>query len=201
MKSPALCLLFVSSFAIAAQQTPIAPSNNMSSMTMGNRLTPDDPSKVAKGLRTSLLVPNYEIRVDLTIPKKNGTAQSGSEGLGLFVGYADIPTHDFGFIGGATWSKTVVTREIFQVVRLESNMTYGLHKQVFAKWGAHVHKFVETPIDLGSNFGLQAGLGFQVNRTLGAEFTAVYMKQSGGEKGVAYDAKTTGFELGVTGTF
>lgn len=207
MKSLSVCLLFLSSvgFAAAAKSNPAptaVPADNVSTMTLGGRLTPDDPAKVSKGLRTAILVPTYETRVDVTLPvKANGKVESQAEGVGLFIGYADIPVRDFGFLGGMTWAKSYLRRDAYQVVRLESNLTYGLTKQLYGRWGAHVHKYVETPIDLKSNFGLQAGFGFQLNRTLGAELTAVYMAQSGGERGAAYDAKTTGFDLGITGTF
>lgn len=150
-----------------------------------------------------LVVPAWEGVVDRSgnnEPNISGKANA-SEALGLFVGYADMPIQRLGWLAGATVEKAVLDKENFTLLRTEMNLTYGFNRQIYSKWGANLHKFTTSPIDLSANVGLQAGLGLQLNRTLGAELALLYMTQKGSKNGFNFDTKQSGIEIAVTGTF
>lgn len=198
----ALPFVFVSSIAIAAPKKSTQTVNS-STVTLGKRLTPDDASKVATGLRVTFVIPAWNTNADRSGggEDKASSSSSASSAFGLFVGGADIPVQKLGWLGGATLVKATVDKDDYTLLRAEMNMTWGFTKQVYTRWGANLHKITQSPFDLDGNVGLQTAAGLQLNRTLGAELALVYMSQKGSKGGFSYDTRETGLELGITGTF
>lgn len=141
-----------------------------------------------------------------------GQSASDSESLdstlGLSVGYAYLPVQQLGLVGsvalldisnkdedGKTYTQTMY--------RVDGNAAYSFNQNLYLKGGANISGFTRGDIakKMDPAIGLQAGLGFQINKNFGIDAGLVMMRQTATMLGVDVELQESGLELGLHGTF
>ena len=118
-------------------------------------------------------------------------------------GYTRIPVRTVGGIGLLKYSQLETTYDYeANVVRLEGSATYGFNKNIYAYGGLNLVKYGSSAYENADPLpGVQVGMGFQLNRFLGADIRHFITRVNQSGFNGDYELKTTGTEFGLTTTF
>ena len=169
----ALMISVQSAFAVKADDVPITPSKPIEARMEPMGIT-------SKGFRLGISKGLVDGSINLT------TARIENQ-YGVSVGYAFIPTEDFGFLGHVTYSEYKQTYggsdSFSHAVRVDANATYSFKENVYGFAGLNINQFVNGG-DAGASdgkakLGGQLGAGFQLNTMFGLDVQYVWTNVNG----------------------
>jgi hypothetical protein len=132
--------------------------------------------------------------------------------FGLSIGYANIQVKNIGIITNILFTQYDDVNAS-NSVRIDASATFAFNRYVHVLGGLNVHKFTKPSNPdlnntLDAGLGIQAGIGVQINKTLGINLKYVVINNSGrtdlGEPGlrdIGADVRNEGPELSINATF
>lgn len=167
---------------------------------------------VTDGVRIGIFKANYEGILKFSGQVNNLVSYSErftvdlDTSNGLSVGYISVPIRSIGYDMSASLMEIILNDRSANLVRVNSNATYGFTKKLYSKLGLNYSKYVGRGArNFDGDVGYQFGLGFQVTPRFGLDLTMsetkmAYNEQVGSEN-YAVDYRFRGLEMGLTSTF
>ena len=158
----------------------------------------------AQGVRVSLLKPSVEVELKASYYGQTASASDKiDDALGFSIGYVKMPIRDIGFTTNLSYFNYHDSQWSANLVRIDGNLAYAFNDKINAKAGINMSKFTSGRgfDELDASIGLQLGVGLQVTPVVGVDVSYAQMNQSGTVDRISYDAKESGLEIGLNGTF
>lgn len=207
-------LILISTLTLSAvtfaQEETTAKSSTVTTIVASEETTP----MLANGIRFSLVKPFFDLTEKLLIKENPGTLNIDYESAGgLAIGYAYLPSDDFGFVGQLAFyeAKMPATKESLNFAKLAMNVGYSADQYISGLVGLNTMRFINNSDleALNMQVGWQAGLNLQFDENFSLSILNYQMIASGlvdaGASYPAYDQisreiRSEGFEieLGVT---
>ncbi|PWU18321.1 MAG: hypothetical protein C5B49_07350 [Bdellovibrio sp.] len=193
----------MASFSMASAQAAPRPASSVST-TRAAQVTTEN---LTEGLRASLVIPTWEMNLDISGRQKakgnSGGRETADSSLGIGIGYAKLPIRDIGYLANASFLQSNIQSTTFQFIRIDGNATYGINKTVYLKSGLNLTKMVRGPINdkFEPGLGYQLGAGFQVTQRISADLTYGQSTETATTQGSTYKLMVSGFEVAVNGSF
>ena len=126
--------------------------------------------------------------------------------FGASLGYAYLPSEELGFLGHLVYQS--YDGGNIGAVRADANLAYSFYEKFYMFGGGNLNKFAtgaKAIRDFNTGAGWQAGMGFQVNQTLGFDVQYVETRNSrslsrSGTQGNT-ELRLSGLELVAHATF
>lgn len=147
-------------------------------------------------------------RVGLELPMLSADLKSGSSSisqkldqvLGVSLGYAKLRIRELGWTTNLSYLDIKNNGASNALVRIDGNLAYAFNRNFNTKAGLNVSNL--TKGDANAGVGFQAGLGVQMNKSVGIDLAYTQMNQTGTSSfGNSVNLTESGVELGLNGTF
>ncbi len=193
MKKTVVLMSFFASLTSLAQNTSVS--------TIGQEVS-------SKGFRMSLSKPSLTAEIKASANGKSASnSQNLSDSLGLGIGYASLPVQQLGWTSNLSLIEIKEGGTTVQLTRLDGNLAFAFTPVVNVKGGLNLAKMTKGDEDgiLSPAFGLQVGVGFQVNKNFGIDVGYTQMNQKAEVTSAGQDVDLnlaiSGVEIGINGTF
>ena len=155
---------------------------------------PQDEAISSKGFRVAILKPFLK-------EDTKGSEGTSLKTLGFSAGYANLPVGHIGWTANLSYIDVEESPVVFY--RLDGNAAYAFTKYFNIKGGLNFSKATGNSSEdsLNPGFGLQASLGLQISENFGIDVGYTQMNQSKNSKGVNFEFKESGVEVGFNVTF
>ncbi len=185
-----LTTVFVASMSFAQNTSTIEVPTADGASTKGVRI----------GLVKSVLRADLEVTSEQYGPFK--ASADIDDSLGLSLGYASLPVQELGWAANATYINITNNGASLGLARIDGNLAYAFNSLINVKGGLNVSKLTdEEASKYDAGVGFQGGIGFQLTKKIGLDLGYTQMRQSGSFSGLKIDAKESGLEVGLNGTF
>lgn len=158
----------------------------------------------SQGVRVSLVKPSLSMEVKFSDSDESLTFKENIDSaLGLAVGYASLPIQELGYTVNGSLFDLKEAEGSASMFRMDGNLGYAFNSIFNLKGGLNVSFFDgrDSNIKFDPGLGAQASAGFQITKNIGLDLGYIVMNQSANHKGVRIDAKESGPEIALNGTF
>lgn len=220
--------ILTTALVLGALNVQAAKTDSTVSAQMEENLT--QSTMAAKGVRVGLVKTNldYELSASMTGVASETRDLDGKQKLGLFVGYAQIPVRALGVTAGVVYDsgeqnsiQNKGKKEDANFLRGEGSLTYGVNQNLYLLAGLNISYVLDglegmqsdLYTEMKTGFGLQAGIGGQINKNIGVDLVYRYTSHAAKAriisatdpdligKEIDLDYKMKGPQLTLTGTF
>ena len=156
------------------------------------------------GISKALL--NGQVEANATGARGEKTTGDIRNDFGVSLGYAYLPTQEFGFLGHVAYN---AFEDNVGAVRVDANGAYSFQENFYAFGGLNMNKIVagnQVLTDLDMSPGYQLGLGFQISKQFGLDVQYISTRNTrsiffgNGVQG-SVDLRMSGIEFVAHATF
>lgn len=166
---------------------------------------PQDDGISSKGFRVGIVKPMLEAELKFSNGGRSFSTEPTKidDTLGLSLGYVNLPVQELGWTSNLSYMQLKNKGLDANLARLDGNVAYSFTQILNIKGGLNLSKFTsgEGVSKLDPSIGFQGGLGVQLTRNFGLDIGYTNMNQSATVDDVKVEAKESGIEIGLNGTF